>query len=84
VSATAQEAKREMEQVEQSGNVENQDQQIVIGEAAQVWNLIRRKYETFVKRDGEMVQFGDIDSGFMAWDFSVRDEQGKVIASINR
>ena len=56
----------------------------MIGEAAQVWNLIRRKYETFVKRDGEMVQFGDIDSGFMAWDFSVRDEQGKVIASINR
>ncbi|GAA5903541.1 Aim25p [Sporobolomyces salmoneus] len=84
-ATTAQEAKREMELVEQNGSSEGREsEQIVIGEAAQVWNLIRRKYETFVKRDGEMVQFGNIDSGFLAWDFSVRDEQGKVIASINR
>ncbi|GAA6007723.1 hypothetical protein JCM11491_003941 [Sporobolomyces phaffii] len=85
-ATTAQDARREMEQVERNGSVESQDQsqQILIGEAAQVWNLIRRKYETFVKRDGEMVQFGNIDSGFLAWDFSVRDEQGQVIASINR
>ncbi|GAA5968617.1 hypothetical protein JCM21900_002209 [Sporobolomyces salmonicolor] len=31
-----------------------------------------------------MVQFGSIDSGFMAWDFSVKDEAGNVIASISR
>lgn len=74
-----------MERVEQNeGEQGKHSQQIVIGEAAQVWNLIRRKYETFVERDGEMVQFGSIDSGFLAWDFSVRDEEGQVIASINR
>ncbi|GAA5948549.1 hypothetical protein JCM3765_004921 [Sporobolomyces pararoseus] len=82
---TAQDAKREMEQIERDGNHDNTNSSgQVIGEAGQVWNLIRRKYETFVKRDGEMVQFGNIDSGFLAWDFSVRDEQGRVIASINR
>ncbi|GAA5935876.1 Aim25p [Sporobolomyces koalae] len=85
LATTAQDAKREMEQVEKAGTLADQGgQSILIGEAQQVWNLLRRKYETFVKRDGEMVQFGNIDSGFLAWDFSVQDEQGRVVASINR
>lgn len=87
VAVSAQDAKRDMERIERDGSSDigaMQSEQIVIGEASQVWNLIRRKYETFVRRDGDMVQFGNIDSGFLSWDFAVRDEQGQVIASINR
>ncbi|GAA5909849.1 hypothetical protein JCM5296_001835 [Sporobolomyces johnsonii] len=82
---TAMDAKREMESVEKGGQTQGE----VIGECQQQWNLLRRQYQTFVRRgdgdsEGEMVQFGSIDSGFMAWDFSVKDESGNVIASISR
>lgn len=58
----------------------------VIGEAQQVWHLYRRQYNQFVKRgeEGEMVQFGSTDSGFLAWDFFVKNEAGDTIGSINR
>lgn len=58
----------------------------VIGEAQQEWHLWRRKYVQFVQResDGEMVQFGSTDEGFLAWEFTVRNEQGEPIASISR
>jgi hypothetical protein len=65
---------------------ENDDEagETVIGEAQQEWHLYRRKYNHFVSRDGEMVQFASTDSGLLAWDFYVRDEEGNIIGSINR
>jgi hypothetical protein len=48
----------------------------------QWWN--RRKYNHFVRREGEMDQFGATDSGLMAWDFEVNDVSGQTIGSINR
>ncbi|KAK4699627.1 hypothetical protein P7C70_g6635, partial [Phenoliferia sp. Uapishka_3] len=56
----------------------------IIGEAQQEWHVWRRKYSQFVKRDGEFEQFGQVDSGFLAWDFYVRDQNGATIGSINR
>lgn len=56
----------------------------VIGEGQQEWALIRRKMNHFVKRDGEFEQFGVTDSGFLAWDFDIKNEQGEVMGSINR
>ncbi|KAI5474574.1 scramblase family protein [Pseudohyphozyma bogoriensis] len=56
----------------------------VIGEAQQEWHLYRRKYNQFVKRGDEMVQFAETDSGFLAWDFWLKNDKGEVIGSINR
>lgn len=56
----------------------------VIGETHQIWHLYRRQYEHFLNREGEMLQFGSTDAGFLAWDFVVRDEKGEVVGSINR
>ncbi|ORY88769.1 Scramblase-domain-containing protein [Leucosporidium creatinivorum] len=56
----------------------------VIGETQQIWHLYKRQYEHFVSREGEMVQFGKTDAGFLSWDFVVEDEHGKPVGSINR
>ncbi|KAM0788156.1 hypothetical protein ACM66B_001318 [Microbotryomycetes sp. NB124-2] len=61
----------------------------VLGEAQQEWHLYRRKYNQFVSRNDqgngpEMVQFGVVDEGFLAWDFTCRNEKGEPIASISR
>ncbi|TPX57378.1 hypothetical protein PhCBS80983_g03849 [Powellomyces hirtus] len=53
---------------------------IVIGEVKQVWHLWRRKYDLFWQQK----QIGYIDTPFLAWNFEVADEDGKVIAAINR
>ncbi|KAK4050140.1 hypothetical protein OIV83_003711 [Microbotryomycetes sp. JL201] len=70
----------------ENGNPNDPDK--VIGEAQQEWHLYRRKYNQFVSRqanDGpEMVQFGVVDEGFLAWDFTCRNETGEPIASISR
>ncbi|KAI9350050.1 Scramblase-domain-containing protein [Zopfochytrium polystomum] len=52
----------------------------VIGEVKQVWHLIRRKYDLFLKNR----QFGIIDGGFWAWDFVVTNEQGETLSAVNR
>ncbi|GAA5836220.1 hypothetical protein JCM9279_002231 [Rhodotorula babjevae] len=69
---------------------EASDEGEVIGEAQQEWALMRRRYNLFLRRggdnggDGEFDQFGRIDSGFLAWDFTVRDEAGAPIGKIDR
>ncbi|KAI8924343.1 Scramblase-domain-containing protein [Entophlyctis helioformis] len=52
----------------------------LIGETKQVWNLIRRKYQVFIKRK----QFAEIDGEFWTWDFGLRGEQGELLGSVNR
>lgn len=59
----------------------------VIGELVQSWHLWRRKYNLFKLEDegaDEYNQFGAIDSPFLAFDFPVRNENGDVIASVDR
>lgn len=98
-STTAQDAKEEMQRLEAPGassssastalttrqpEQEYQDDGEIIGETQQEWHIYRRRYNHFIKRGDEMVQFAKTDAGFLAWDFSVRDEEGKVVGSINR
>lgn len=59
----------------------------VIGESVQSWHLWRRRYNLFKLEDentDEYDQFGVIDSPFLAFDFPVRNEEGDVIASVDR
>ncbi|GEQ68154.1 hypothetical protein JCM33374_g1821 [Metschnikowia sp. JCM 33374] len=59
----------------------------VIGESVQSWHLWRRRYNLFKLDDettDEYNQFGSIDAPFLAFDFPVRNEQGDVIASVDR
>ncbi|KAJ1979389.1 hypothetical protein H4R34_002841 [Dimargaris verticillata] len=52
----------------------------VIGEVHQEWHLWKRRYDLFVRGD----QFARIDGGFLAWDFDMIDDQGRLISSVNR
>ncbi|GAA5898380.1 hypothetical protein JCM8208_006964 [Rhodotorula glutinis] len=67
---------------------DSNDEGEVIGETQQEWALMRRRYNLFLRRGGdggdEFDQFGRIDSGFLAWDFTVRDEQDAPIGKIDR
>ncbi|TKA58492.1 hypothetical protein B0A53_00232 [Rhodotorula sp. CCFEE 5036] len=98
-ASTAQDAKNEMQRIEQSGTNPTStaltthdpatpppppDTGEIIGETQQEWHWYRRRYNHFVRRGDEMVQFARTDSGFLAWDFFVRDESNQVIGSINR
>ncbi|GEM06739.1 scramblase family protein [Rhodotorula toruloides] len=98
-SSTARDAKEEMQRLEAPSSssssastalttrqveAEHQDDGELIGESQQEWHIYRRRYNHFVKRGDEMIQFANTDAGFLAWDFSVRDEEGKVVGSINR
>lgn len=98
-ASTAQDAKNEMQRIEQSGadptstalttrdpaaSPPPPDTGEIIGETQQEWHWYRRRYNHFVRRGDEMVQFARTDSGFLAWDFFVRDESNQVIGSINR
>lgn len=59
----------------------------IIGELVQKWHLWRRKYNLFKLEDentDEYEQFGGIDSPFLAFDFPVRNDNGDVIASVDR
>ncbi|WVQ75032.1 hypothetical protein IAR50_004641 [Cryptococcus sp. DSM 104548] len=58
----------------------------LVGEAQQSWHPWRRRYNLFQTREqGETFrQFAKIDSGFLAWDFWLKDRGGRLVASINR
>lgn len=59
----------------------------IIGETVQRWHLWRRRYNLFKLEDDALdsyEQFGEVDSGFLAFDFPVRNEDGHVIASVDR
>ncbi|BGP46806.1 hypothetical protein JCM10450v2_002654 [Rhodotorula kratochvilovae] len=95
-SSSAREAKDDMQRLEAPGAAPpstalttrepqpQDDAGEVIGETQQEWALMRRRYNHFVKRGDGFDQFGRTDSGFLAWDFTVRDEAGAAIGSINR
>eukprot|EP00871_Galdieria_phlegrea_P000749 jgi/Galph1/1675/GphlegSOOS_G354.1 len=51
-----------------------------IGEIRMNWHPWRRKYDLYVGKR----QLGKIDSGFLAVEFPVQDEQGNVIGSISK
>ncbi|WWC65821.1 uncharacterized protein I303_108443 [Kwoniella dejecticola CBS 10117] len=61
----------------------------LVGEAQQQWHPWRRRYNLFQKR-GELAedetfrQFAKVDSGFLAWDFWLKDRDDRLVASINR
>lgn len=60
---------------------------ILVGESIQNWHLWRRRYELFQREkesDTSFVEFGQIDSPFLAFEFPVLDEQGKIMASVDR
>lgn len=52
----------------------------VMGEVYMNWHLYRRRYSMYIDKQ----QFARVDSGFLAWDFSMRDEEGRKIASVNK
>lgn len=59
----------------------------VVGESVQKWHLWRRRYDLFKLDDevtDEYAQYGAIDSGFLAFDFPVYNDNGDVIASVDR
>lgn len=52
----------------------------LIGEIHMDWHLWRRRYSLYVDK----TQFASVDSGFLAIDFDMRDENGHKIASVNK
>ncbi|KAK8849684.1 hypothetical protein IAR55_005019 [Kwoniella newhampshirensis] len=58
----------------------------LVGEAQQQWHPWRRRYNLFQTRGSEETfkQFAKIDSGFLAWDFWLKDRDDRLVASINR
>ncbi|ODQ54086.1 Scramblase, partial [Saitoella complicata NRRL Y-17804] len=56
----------------------------LIGESQQHWHLTRRKYNLFHNRSGTMEQFALINEPMLSWDFSLVDESGGLVGSVNR
>ncbi|KAG5440831.1 hypothetical protein PCK2_000130, partial [Pneumocystis canis] len=56
----------------------------VIGEVQQQWHAWRRKYNLFLKRDDSFSQFAFIDEPIFSWDFSLINQEGQLIGSVNR
>ena len=69
----------------------------IIGEAHSEWAPLRRKYNLFLSHDpspqeapaqssslANFTQFAAIDEQFLSWDFSFKDQSGKLIGSVNR
>ncbi|KAG4301179.1 hypothetical protein PCANB_002478 [Pneumocystis canis] len=56
----------------------------VIGEVQQQWHPWRRKYNLFLKRDNVFSQFAFIDEPIFSWDFSLINQEGQLIGSVNR
>ncbi|WVF68496.1 hypothetical protein IAT40_003263 [Kwoniella sp. CBS 6097] len=57
----------------------------LVGETQQQWHPWRRRYNVFQTRDVETFkQFARVDSGFLAWDFWLKDRDDRLVASINR
>ncbi|WVQ66057.1 uncharacterized protein L199_004235 [Kwoniella botswanensis] len=58
---------------------------MLVGEAQQQWHPWRRRYNLFQRREEETFkQFAKVDSGFLAWDFWLKDRDDRLVASINR
>lgn len=58
-----------------------------VGESVQSWHLWRRRYNLFKLEDentDDYAQFGEIDAPFLSFDFPVKNENGDVIASVDR
>lgn len=51
-----------------------------LGEVQMNWHLYRRRYDLFVDK----TQFASVDSGFLAVDFDMRDQNGRKMASVNK
>ncbi|KAJ8907810.1 hypothetical protein NDN08_007914 [Rhodosorus marinus] len=51
-----------------------------MGEIHMDWHLYRRRYNLYVDKE----QFARVDSGFLAVDFDMRDDQDKKMASVNK
>ncbi|KAK9833274.1 hypothetical protein WJX81_001649 [Elliptochloris bilobata] len=51
-----------------------------LGEVRQRWHLWRRRYDLYLGRR----QFAEIDGPLLAWEFVLRDENGGVLALIDR
>ena len=69
----------------------------IIGEAQSEWAPLRRKYNLFLSHNPSLqetqaqppnvenfTQFAAIDEQFLSWDFSFKDQNGKLIGSVNR
>ncbi|KAJ3178106.1 hypothetical protein HDU85_005630 [Gaertneriomyces sp. JEL0708] len=52
----------------------------LIGEVQQVWHLLRRKYDLFLKT----TQHSLVDAPFLSWDFNLMNETDQVLATVNR
>eukprot|EP00181_Compsopogon_caeruleus_P003821 CAMPEP_0184690410 /NCGR_PEP_ID=MMETSP0312-20130426/31212_1 /TAXON_ID=31354 /ORGANISM="Compsopogon coeruleus, Strain SAG 36.94" /LENGTH=431 /DNA_ID=CAMNT_0027147901 /DNA_START=4150 /DNA_END=5445 /DNA_ORIENTATION=- len=52
----------------------------VFGEVHMNWHPWRRRYDLFVDKK----QFARIDGGFLAVDFNMEDENGRLLASVNK
>ncbi|KAG4305532.1 hypothetical protein PORY_001088 [Pneumocystis oryctolagi] len=57
---------------------------IVVGEVHQQWHAWRRKYNLFLRRGDVFSQFAYIDEPLFSWDFSLIDQNGQLIGSVNR
>lgn len=71
--------------VPQSAGVQGEG--ILVGESIQNWHLWRRRYELFHREretETSFAEFGQIDAPFLAFEFPVLDEQGKIMASVDR
>ncbi|SCU77555.1 LAME_0A01486g1_1 [Lachancea meyersii CBS 8951] len=59
----------------------------LVGESVQNWHLWRRRYELF-QRDNEagdsFTQFSQIDAPFLSFEFPLMDEEGKIMAGVDR
>lgn len=67
------------------------------GEVQQIWHPWRRKYDLFMRKEGNehsaretetsdhhFTQFARIDEGLFSWHFTLRDRRGDEIASVER
>eukprot|EP01135_Chromosphaera_perkinsii_P007001 Nk52_evm2s659 gene=Nk52_evmTU2s659 len=72
--------KRPVYLVNSTISIENAEGE-VIGEVLQSWHLWRRRYDLFNR---EKVQFGSIDSGFLAYEFDIVNEEEKPLARIDK
>lgn len=60
---------------------------ILVGESIQNWHLWRRRYELFQRNKDSGIsftEFGQIDAPFLSFEFPVMDQEGKIIASVDR
>lgn len=61
------------------------EEEAIVGESVQSWHPWRRRYNLFKASDKDSFsQFGAIDARFLSFDFPVRDENGVVVASVDR